>query len=48
MTNIEVARRGGKIASHARRDLESESGADVITSDNGLNYRYIEEKKINK
>ena len=44
--NIEVARRGGKIAGNAREDLEKEIGESVVTSDNVLNYEYVDEKEI--
>ena len=44
--NIDVARRGGKIAGNARKDLENELGESVVTSNNALNYEYIEEKEI--
>jgi len=44
--NIDVARRGGKIAGNARKDLESEIGSSVVTSDNALDYEYIDEKEI--
>ena len=43
--NIEVAKRGGKIASNTRNNLEKEIGDKVVTSNNALNYTYIEEKK---
>ena len=43
--NIEVAKRGGKIASNARKDLESELEESVITQNNTLNYRYTDEDK---
>ncbi len=43
--NIEVAKRGGKIANNARVDLEREIGESVITKENTLNYQYIDEKK---
>ena len=43
--NIEVAKRGGKIASNTRNNLEKEIGDKVVTSSNALNYTYIEEKK---
>lgn len=43
--NIEVAKRGGKIANNARVDLEREIGESVITKENTLNYQYVEEKK---
>lgn len=44
--NIEVAKRGGKIASNARKDLENEIGESVVTSNNALNYEYSDEKEI--
>lgn len=44
--NIEMARRGGKIANNARVDLEREIGEKVITNNNNLNYKYISYKKI--
>ena len=43
--NMEVARRGGKIAGNARKDLENELGESVVTRSNALNYEYIDEKK---
>lgn len=44
--NIEVARRGGKIAGNARKDLEKEIGESVVTSDNALNYEFVDTKEI--
>ena len=44
--NIEVARRGGTIAGNARRDLENELGESVVTNNNALNYKYVDEKEI--
>lgn len=44
--NIEVAKRGGKIANNARVDLESEIGESVITKNNALNYEYSEEEHL--
>ena len=44
--NIEVARRGGKIANNARKDLENELGETVITQNNALNYKYQDETKL--
>lgn len=44
--NIEVAKRGGKIANNARNDLEHEICESVITKDNALNYEYKDEKEI--
>ena len=44
--NVEVARRGGKIAGNARKDLENEIGQSVVTSNNALNYEYVDKKEI--
>lgn len=44
--NIDVARRGGKIAGNARKDLENELGESVVTSYNALDYKYVDEKEI--
>ncbi len=44
--NIAVARRGGKIAGNTRKELEREIGKSVITSNNALNYEYVDEKEI--
>ncbi len=41
--NIEVARRGGKIAGNTRKDLENELGNSVVTSNNALTYEYEKE-----
>ena len=41
--NIEIAKNGGKIASNARKDLEESLGESVITSDNMLNYKYMDD-----
>ena len=38
--NIDVAKRGGRIAGNARRNLENELGETVITSINALDYEY--------
>lgn len=44
--NIDVARRGGKIAGNARKDLENELGKSVVTSNNALSYQYVDKKEI--
>lgn len=44
--NIEVAKRGGKIASNTRKNLEQELGKSVVTKKNSINYEYIDEKKL--
>ena len=43
--NIEVAKRGGKIAGNARKDLEKELDESIITNSNNLNYEYTKEIK---
>ena len=44
--NINIARRGGKVASNVRKDLEDELGESIVTSDNVLDYEYLDEKKL--
>ncbi len=44
--NKEIARRGGSIAKNTRNNLEQELGRNVITSENNLNGRYINDKQI--
>ena len=44
--NIKVAKRGGKIASNTRKNLEEELGDSVVTDSNSLNYKYIDEKEL--
>ena len=44
--NKEIAKRGGKIAKNTRDDLEKELGKSVISKDNSLNYKYIEDKNL--
>lgn len=43
--NIDIARRGGKIALNTRKDLENALGESVVTSNNALNYEYIDNDK---
>ena len=43
--NIKVARMGGHAAKVARDDIERNLGELVVTKENKLNYKYIEEKK---
>ena len=43
--NKKIARMGGNTAKVARVDLERKLGESVITSNNALNYKYIDEKK---
>ena len=44
--NIEVAIRGGKIASNARKNLEDELGESIVTKQNNLNYKYMDKKAL--
>ncbi len=46
--NRKIAREGGQVASNTRRDIEARLGESVITRDNALGYKYIEEKTIGK
>ncbi|MBR2712122.1 MAG: phage antirepressor protein [Bacilli bacterium] len=43
--NKKIAKLGGHAAKSARDDLEKNLGASVITSENNLNYKYIEDNK---
>ena len=44
--NREVAKMGGHAAKVARDDLEKNLGKSVISKENSLNYKYIEDKKL--
>lgn len=46
--NIKVAKMGGHVAKVARDDIEKSLGESVVTKDNKLNYKYIEEKQLEK
>lgn len=43
--NKEIAKRGGSIAKNTRNNLEKELGRSVITKENNINRRYIENDK---
>ena len=43
--NKKVAKTGGSIAKNTRRDIEEKIGSPVVTKENALNYKYIDEKK---
>lgn len=43
--NKKVAKAGGEVAKTAREDLEQKLGETIISSNNNLNYQYIEENK---
>lgn len=42
--NILVAQRGGSIAGNTRKDLENEIGDSIVTNNNSLDYKYVNEK----
>ena len=44
--NREVAKMGGHAAKVARDDIEKNLGKSVISKENALNYKYIEDKKL--
>ena len=46
--NIKVAKMGGHVAKVAREDIEKNLGESIVTRDNKLNYKYIEEKENKK
>lgn len=43
--NRKVAKAGGEVAKTAREDLEQKLGETIISSNNNLNYQYLEENK---
>lgn len=43
--NMRVARRGGQVANDARKSYEKQTKKKAITSQNSLNYQYIDENK---
>ena len=46
--NRKIAKKSGHIAKITRDNLEKELGESVVTSKNALNYKYIDNKKINE
>ena len=46
--NREIAKRGGRIAKNTRDNLEKELGRTVITKQNALNYKYLDDNKLEK
>ena len=44
--NREMARRGGRIAKNTRDNLEKELGKSVISTENALNYKYVDDNKL--
>lgn len=43
--NKKVAKKGGEVAGIARTDLEEKLGETIISKDNALNYKYIDDSK---
>ena len=43
--NIKVAHAGGQVAKNTRAEIENLLGEPVVTSQNKLNYQYLEEKR---
>ena len=43
--NIKVARKGGQVASDARKSYEKATNKSAITNKNALNYQYVDETK---
>jgi len=46
--NRKVAKMGGNVAKVAKDDLERKLGKSVISKENALNYKYLDDKKLNK
>ena len=46
--NKKVAKAGGEVAKTARDDLEKKLGETVISKENSLNYKYIEQKVLDR
>lgn len=46
--NMKVAKMGGHTAKVAREDIERNLGEPVVTKENKLNYKYIEDKEIKR
>ncbi len=44
--NKEIAKKGGHVAKVAKEDMEKELGKSVISKENALNYKYIEDNKL--
>ena len=44
--NIEVAHRGGQVANDARKSYEKATNKSAISSENILDYQYIDDKKL--
>ena len=43
--NKVVAKQGGQIASNTKKDIEKKLGKKIVSSNNNLSYKYLEEKE---
>lgn len=43
--NRKIAKAGGEVASNTRKDIEEKLGENVISKNNNLNYKYIDDNK---
>lgn len=46
VANIEVAHKGGKVAKHARDEIEQEIGESIVSKNNKLDYEYTEDNLL--
>lgn len=46
--NKEIAKKGGHVAKVAREDMEKELGQSVVSKENALNYKYLDDNKTLK
>ena len=44
--NKHIANIGGNIAKNTKNDIENNIGKSIVTSNNNLNYKYIENEKV--
>ena len=44
--NMSVAKRGGSVAKDARKSYEKATKKSAVSRNNDLNYKYIDDKKI--
>ena len=44
--NRKIAKEGGEVAKTARDDLEKKLGETIISKENNLNYKYVDEKEL--
>ena len=46
--NKKIAKKGGHVAKVAREDMEKELGESVVSKNNALNYKYLDDNKLEK